>query len=844
MKIKQTVFALSFAFVTVTALLGQAAATKLDAKVEGSSSSPQNIEWMTQLYGDLNSQFVRGNYAYFGIGANLNIVDISDPSHPVSVGTGQMPTFVNHLFVIGSYAYFFSGETDQLHMVDVSDPGHPTYMQIISLPIVAPDTINAIQVLNETTVAVHGDSWIDYNIGYSNTSFLIDFANTPTLILAEINFPDGKFVRLPYVQGNYLYGYSYNDDLSAGLVIWDISSPASPQIVSEIEVLMICGFRNCERPFRLSVNNGIAFLSTIGGSEDNEIHLIDISDLAKPVYLGMVQDIPYKTIQFAVQDTYLFEGLHSQTDEAATAEFKVFDIANPTAPVMLSQTDLVELKRIEFVEVVGQIAFVMGESVSGRAMILLAIDITLPQSPQIIGHYTQTLGSFTFPALVREKYAFVLEDIGLTAYDLLSQHSPFPISYLPLENVIHGAPSANDYFYVLSSQNVNGTESNLLQIVDISNPNTLQIVGTVLLSSPISEISTNQIRGVNENYVFVEGLWGEFEVINVSNPAAPTTVGSYMYPFGSQSGWWTSSIAISGANLFFVGTEVNRSDIHLRVFDITNPSLPNEVGTFQWSFPADTFGYVRLFVNADTVYAAGSNELRMVDVSQPENPIEIASITASVSDMAFSDSYIVAILDSGLVIWEKVGDQLNQVGYFPAVDEPYEVHADGRDIVTHSSTYYSIFKYAVMLPITGTVLMDGGTLASPIDQTSYIIPSGTFTDTVLVSHTPLYHNIPKTNDVVVSQTFEFAAVFSGTEQIAVSQNPITVTVPYDPSRVMNLIDGTLTLCYWDGMTWQKADSLIDPLAKTITAMLPYQTIWQLQGEAHRTYLPIMPYQQK
>ncbi|MAT97142.1 MAG: hypothetical protein CL608_08370 [Anaerolineaceae bacterium] len=140
---------------------------------------------------------------------------------------------------------------------------------------------------------------------------------------------------------------------------------------------------------------------------------------------------------------------------------------------------------------------------------------------------------------------------------------------------------------------------------------------------------------------------------------------------------------------------------------------------------------------------------------------------------------------------------------------------------------------------------DGGVLQSELDQVSYAIPSGTFTNTVTVTHMAIFQDIPPTNRIPIGRAFEITAVFSDTGQTAVLQKPISVTVPYNPSRVGHLIDGTMALYYWDGAAWQKSDtSIINPQTNIITATLPYQTIWQLQGETNRIYMPIMPYKQK
>ncbi|MAT97141.1 MAG: hypothetical protein CL608_08365 [Anaerolineaceae bacterium] len=55
-----------------TRLLARVVASQPDAKMEQATGSPpQNIEWLAQLSGSLNSGFIQGDYAYFGIGTYL-----------------------------------------------------------------------------------------------------------------------------------------------------------------------------------------------------------------------------------------------------------------------------------------------------------------------------------------------------------------------------------------------------------------------------------------------------------------------------------------------------------------------------------------------------------------------------------------------------------------------------------------------------------------------------------------------------------------------------------------------------------------------------------------------------
>ncbi|MES2007008.1 MAG: hypothetical protein V4436_02790, partial [Patescibacteria group bacterium] len=79
----------------------------------------------------LTDIFVAGKYAYItgvhtGVKEDLFIVDVSDPTYPVIVGSVETGTGLKAVTVSGNYAYVANqGVTAQLQVIDISDPAHP-----------------------------------------------------------------------------------------------------------------------------------------------------------------------------------------------------------------------------------------------------------------------------------------------------------------------------------------------------------------------------------------------------------------------------------------------------------------------------------------------------------------------------------------------------------------------------------------------------------------------------------------------------------------------------------------------------------------------------------------------
>jgi hypothetical protein len=75
---------------------------------------------------------VTGNYAYVAIGdAGLQIVDVSDPTHLRTAGFFKTAGYTRYIQVVGRYAYVSGGE--HLQVLDISNPTHPTEVILIKV---------------------------------------------------------------------------------------------------------------------------------------------------------------------------------------------------------------------------------------------------------------------------------------------------------------------------------------------------------------------------------------------------------------------------------------------------------------------------------------------------------------------------------------------------------------------------------------------------------------------------------------------------------------------------------------------------------------------------------------
>lgn len=221
-----------------------------------------------------------------------------------------------------------------------------------------------------------------------------------------------------------------------------------------------------------------------------------------------------------------------------------------------------------------------------------------------------------------------------------------------------GHDASGDYAYVPSVQ------LSKLTVVDISDPTNISVAGSVTsgtwLGAPRAAVY--DARG----YVYVCGFsLPQFGVVDVSTPTAPATVGAYIYDTGKggfsdltypggdyvyavarSTDWFVVIDVSTPTSPSIVGTLQDATDLNtgtsslvttigddyafvttddgkLTVIDISNPAAPSIVAA-----PSISLGGNKQAIAGDVLWAtrSGTDEVVAVDVSDPTNPVEMATL--------------------------------------------------------------------------------------------------------------------------------------------------------------------------------------------------------------------------
>jgi len=140
-----------------------------------------------------------------------------------------------------------------------------------------------------------------------------------------------------------------------------------------------------------------------------------------------------------------------------------------------------------------------------------------------------------------------------------------------------------------------------LMVLNISDVNNPTLVSRLYLNRNIYGIA------VAGNYAYLTGEDLTVQVVDISNPSAPTALGQYPEYSG---GGWGRDLQVVGTNVYACG------GFGLRVIDVTDPQNPVEIGSYD---PPSSSQGVAVVGNYAYV-AAGAYGLYILDVSTPSAP--------------------------------------------------------------------------------------------------------------------------------------------------------------------------------------------------------------------------------
>ncbi len=636
----------------------------------------------------IGSAAVSGNYAYVSDRIDyyrFTVLDLSDPTTPTVTGSCEMSHPAWGMAVMGNYVFvgqYYKG----MAIIDVSDPANPVVAATWE------GTVNKVKAVGDKL----------YVWDSSRTLTLLDVSD-PLAPQTVSEFSPGFHVRAMLVEDDKLYLQNEHD-----VVIYDISSPASPTVLGSLS-----GSGTHNEMKSIWVIEG-DYLYT-GGSSG--LHIISIADPTAPSLTGEL-NVPLEYGAIAIQGDYAYTV--EQTDG-----LRIQDISNIQYPHMVGRLDTAGLAQDVLVR--GNYAYVADGLLGVRI-----IDVSDPTAPTETASASVT--GTVYRLVLEGDILYALSDRYFKAFDVSDPTRPVALDERELD-------SRSEYNYIdVEDDYLFLKENNWVKIYDVSNPTSF---------TEVHEIQ--QGGGVvmaGGNFMYVMGGLPDLAVYDISDVTAPALVGEC-----NLWGWDFRRAKIHG-NFLYVGD----SSRGLEIVDISNPESPVRIDLYYiingYFYGFDFYGNYVVMVSGSR-FRVNQLDDDMLPVALAVDRSELTYAADTRGNVSAPQTLRITQDEGGLLNWTITADQpwLRVNPTSGIGNRNIEVGADpaGLAVGSYSANITITSPHAVNEPLTVavalTVTQDGqtsapfGTFETPIQNStvsSSIPVTGWVLDDVDVASVKIY----------------------------------------------------------------------------------------------------------
>lgn len=473
---------------------------------------------------------VSGSYAYF-VGwspAQLQVIDISDPSSPSVVGSIPTASNPSAVAVSNGFAYVTHSFGNTLHVFDVTNPANPSFV---------------------TSVATHSgpiDITLSGNLAYvvnqvASTLQIFDVSNpaSPAVLGSASTGATPAAVAL---SGNFAFVAC---KFSLELQIFNVSSPASPALVGVAATIGM--------PNSVDVANGYAYVVTEDGSG---MQVFDVSNPASPSSVGSVSTAG---LPVAVK----VWNNHAYVLNTFGQSLQVFDVGDPASPSLFMSVPAPTLPTR--LVLAGNHAFVLAHELLVFSRLGLAFNSGITAA----GFHGDFHGDFIGSGAGLTS----LNASHLTSGTLLNGRLGGMYS-----NALNFTNASNSFAGSFTGSGAGLTSLNASNLASGTVPNA-RLSGTYSNALTLSNAS-NSFNGSHS------GSGAGLTALNASNITTGNLSAARMPTGGSWS--LSSNLNILGSSSVGIGTTVPLSPLHVQGVDKWNWSSGNGWGDF--SISNGTFG--------------------------------------------------------------------------------------------------------------------------------------------------------------------------------------------------------------------------------------------------------------
>jgi len=408
--------------------------------------------------------------------------------------------------------------------------------------------------------------------------------------------------------------------LGSKLQIASFSNPTAPVKVGSVVLTDVV-----EAVVRTSINS-TQYCVVTGGSK---MWIINVQSPTAPSLVSTTDVAPGTTCEgVATSGSYAYVA-------AGAGGLKIYNISNPAAPSLVSSID--SLAYCESVVVSPPYAYVAANDANytGKSYI---IDVSTPAAPV----YKSTIygyGGYHQYMAVRSGYAYICDyNAGLQVVNVSSATNPVNVTSIASGYRSAGIVFDGNYAYIAVGDSG-------MKVYNVVNPAAPAFVSGIMTTGRAAFVSYGAITvaGTPTGHIFVANRNPApgISAINVSTPATPTT-SSFFAAVAAPTGSAFSAAYANGKAYIAYGTA------GLRIVDVSAPASPSLLSTLP--LPGESRGVV---VKGNTAFvAAMDGGVHVVDVTNASIPVKLSTIaTSRARGIALNGNQVyVATRDSGLVV--------------------------------------------------------------------------------------------------------------------------------------------------------------------------------------------------
>ncbi len=525
-------------------------------------SDPGNIIKLDEVYitsGWYNDIKKSGDYVYLPGHAGLFIVDVSDPTDLLVVGTFPMAHAANAIGIIDSIAYCTYGDLDAagLYTLNIRDASNIVELDHDSLAGAS------------NFILIHEDSLYISLYGEIGVFSLANNSNPELITTFQVGYYE--FLIDEMVIRDSLLHCACHASLQptgrAAYVICNIADLQNPYIVDKYY------FKPCyAADIRLA--GDIAYV----GATTQGLMVFDISD---PANIDSIGSLPFdhcRSITFG-------DDVLAAVDRSANGKFVTVDISDPTQPSIIGEHSFPS----QVTRVASHSGYIYALSEEGSPDVAV-LETSFDDSREPVSRYSTQSGAARATAQYHDDTLIIGCAGGLEVVDISDPANLQYVRSYTTANPVYDLIVANGYAYAAARF--------YIEIFDISDPadNRLAYIPT----------GAGYFLALQDTLLYISDVWTGVYIYNVSDPANPAFIREFHGHLPIQELRIADSMLYAGSSVGF------------GIYDFSDPINP----VYMRHYFNAGFNYGMEIVKDFAYLSDGYDGLRVIDIADIYNPFE------------------------------------------------------------------------------------------------------------------------------------------------------------------------------------------------------------------------------